>query len=1056
MMIHGFPASRLNAKMKSGRRSRLWKIASFAGAALFMLATSQFMLGLPANGTSKAAAEGPGGYADTIFDQLNQKNGLPNAAAQAITQDADGFMWIGTESGVSRWDGYHFRTYSMQPGVTGSLPSNDVLTLYMDPQKRLWIGTNHGLARYDAAQDRFQTFTPTGPGGTYPSIYSMVTDGARGLWLATRKGLDHFDPDTGAFKREPMPGIEGNAANTQAVVRDPDGHIWAGSTKGLFYSDASGHNYKAVTVVTGKAPRIWSLMRDHEGRLWIGATAGAFVLEPGATLPRPIHETGYVTPPAGTTAPDNSATSPLDTQGVDTMIEAEPGIVWLATYGEGIVEVDTSTWLTHRIVHQPSISTSLSHDLVDAMFRDRAGTVWAGSLNGLSRRNPTGKGFLTFFGGTGDAAHPIVDSDITALMPTADGRLWLGLGDKGIEVFDQSGKRLNNAPPPKPALKMQLVSGFAQAPDGTMYFGSQQGLYRADRDGNHIQTVSFTSINPTIQALIYDAGTLWVGSGQGLWAVPLPAGTKQNRPALQAKPFLPTPITAMTRGQGNDLWVGTGASLYRVDLKTQAVTKTDITPNKPGALPSAITALMVDRAGRLWVSTDGTGLYQSQGANAQGQLQFLKRSTADAGQTFEMPDGRICFPGDQGIEVFDPKTLALTRFSQPDGVAFDSFWLSAGAIAPDGRLILGGGGGLTIVQPQRIHPWSFAAPVVVTQFSTGEKLNSQAQYLANSGSGVVQIQPHANSFEVEFAALDFSDPEANNYAYRLVGFDHDWITTDSSRRIARYTNLSPGSYTFEVKGSNRYGVWGTTRSIAIRILPAWYQTIWAKFAAILAGIALVFWLFRVYTAILRARQRHLERQVALRTIELEELTVKLQLSQHELERIAYSDSLTGLSNRRMFADCFQQLLAAREQQADSFTLLLIDLDNFKAINDGYGHDIGDALLCEIANRLNKLAHENDCVARLGGDEFALLLANTADDAAIDKVCRDILHALDDPFVLNNISLQPTVSIGAAVYPQDGTEQDSLFKSADLALYEVKRQGRNGWRRYTIDFATASQ
>ena len=1040
--------------MKTEHRSLFRKIGPFVVTALFMLMIPRCILGLTGDGTAKATAEGPGGYADTLFDQLNQKNGLLDTTVQAITQDADGFMWIGTQGGVARWDGYHFRFYSMEPGVAGTLPSNNVMTLYTDPQKRLWVGTNRGLARFDPASDHFQTFTPAGSGGTYPSIYSMTTDGAHGLWLATRKGLDHFDPDTGKFQREPMQGIEG-AANTQAVVRDLDGHVWAGSTKGLFYSDATGHNFKAVTIATGKTVKVWSLLRDHEGRLWIGATAGAFVLEPGQTLPRQVHETGYRDPAAGTNTPD--ATSPLDTQGVDAMIEAEPGIVWLATYGEGIVEVDTKTWLTRRIVHQPSTPTSLSHDLVDALYRDRAGTVWAGSMNGLSRKNPTGKGFLTFFGGTSDAAHPITDSDITAVMPTSDGRLWLGLADKGIEVFDQSGNKVSDsisANPSKMPLKMQLVSGFAQAPDGSMYFGSQQGLFHADRDGRHIQPITFTQGNLAIKPLFYEAGKLWIGSSEGLWILPLPAAGN-SKPVLQTKPLLTGSVTTMARGHGNDLWVGTGNTLSRVDLVTEAVEKTDIDPNKPGSLPTAITSLMVDREGRLWVSTDGTGLYQLQGRNNQGQWLFRKITTADAGQTFEMPNGRIWFAGDHGIEVLDPRTSAITTFTQPDGVAIETYWLNAGAVTPDGRLLLGGVGGLTIVQPQLTHRWEFAAPVVVTEFSTGEKVDPRAQYLANSGSGGVQVQPYANSFAVEFAALDFSNSEQNKYAYRMVGFDHDWIATDSSRRTARYTNLSPGRYTFQIRGSNREGVWGATRSVAIRILPAWYQTIWAKLAAAVIGVALVFWLFQIYTAILRARQRHLERQVALRTMELEELTVKLQLSQHELERIAYSDSLTGLSNRRMFADCFQRMLEQeQQQQTASFTLLLIDLDNFKNINDSYGHDIGDALLREVANRFNQSVNDCDCLARLGGDEFAFLLADTADDVTLEKFCRDILHMLDEPFVLNGISLRASVSMGAAVYPQDGTGQESLFKSADLALYEVKRQGRNGWRRRT-DQAPAS-
>jgi diguanylate cyclase (GGDEF)-like protein len=990
--------------------------------------------------------EGPGGYADTVFEQLNEKNGMPGSVAQAIAQDDNGFIWVGTANGASRWDGYRFRTYVMDAGIAGSLPSNNVLTLYVDPQKRLWIGTNRGISLYLPVLDSFQTFTPAGSGGAYPSIYSIVTDGAGGLWLATRKGLDHFEPNGGNFNREPMEGITGGF-NTQAVLRDPDGRVWAGGTKGLFLSDTSGHQFKAVTITTGKPPTVWSLMRDQEKRLWIGTTAGAFVLEPGAAVPRQIHETRDQV----SAAPQSVKSSPLDTQGVDAMIEPEPGIVWLGTYGEGIVEVDTRSWLTHRIVHQPSIPTSLSHDLVDALFRDREGTVWAGTLAGLSRKNSTGKGFLTFYGGVSDATHPIADSDVTAVMSTRDGRLWLGLLEKGIDVFDASGRRLNGtrSGSASPAdQKMQQVNAFAQVPDGTMYFGSQQGLFHADRDGRHVVPVPFSSSVQAVGPLFYDAGQLWIGASTGLWMLPLPSMGNLRQTERQAGPLLPGTVNSMARGLGDDLWVGTVTSLYRVNVVTHAFERTDIAPAKPGALPAAITSLMVDRDGRLWVSTDGAGLYQLEPGSIQGRMVFRKLTDVDAGQIFQMPDGRVWFAGDHGISRIDPQTLAVQSFKQADGVAIDTYWLNGGGLAPDGRLILGGTGGLTVVQPQAVKQWSYAAPVIVTEFSTGEQLNPAAQFLANSGTGTVQVQPHARSFAVEFSALDFTDPEENQYAYRMVGFDHDWVLTSASRRIARYTNLSPGRYTLELKGSNRSGVWGTTRSIPIRILPAWYQTVWAKLgAAVLAG-TLVFWLLNIYTAILRARQRQLERQVALRTAELEDITVQLQRSQQELTRIAYLDSLTGLANRRMFADCFQGLIDLKKQQGGSFTLLLIDLDKFKAINDEYGHDVGDALLCEVASRLGAVASQKDCLARLGGDEFAILLAETTEQPEIDQLWRMIVQVLNEPLVLKDCTLRITLSMGAAIFPQDGTEQESLYKSADLSLYRVKREGRNGWRRAT--------
>ena len=973
-----------------------------------------------------AAAQGPGGFADVVFDHLDHTNGLPGSVAQAIAQDSDGFLWVGTENGVGRWDGYHFHSYISKPGVAGSLPSNNVMTLYVDPERRLWVGTNHGLARYDAALERFDTFTPGGAHGDYPSIYAMVTDGSGGLWLATRKGLDHFDPKTGKFQRKPMAGNE-LSRNTPTLVRDADGRLWVGNTHGLFVSDTTGHHFQPFTVLPDKPPTVWSLLRDHEGRLWIGTTKGMYVLEAGATVPRAVHESG--------------PSSPLDEQGIDALVEVEPGIVWLATYGEGIVEVDTKTWQTHRILHEPSIPSSLTQNLVDVLFRDRAGTTWAGSVGGLSRRNPTGEGILTFFGGTGDAEHPIAESDVTAVKVMPDGRLWLGLLEKGVQVFDAAGHQLSEsltATPSRPAPKMQIVASFAPAADGSMFFGSEQGLYHADKDGRHIQHVALKEDKLSVKLVAYDPAALWLGTPEGLWRLPLPL-TAGVQAVVRVTSLPSAPVTALVRGRGADLWVGVGKELYRLDTGTMAAEH--VGGGQSAALPAAVASLMLDRAGHVWISTDGAGLYQ-----VADDLQIHQITSLDSGHPLEAPDGSIWFSADDGLARLDPQTHAVQVFGQADGVAISGYWAGAGAVALDGRLYFGGVGGLTIIDPKSARRWAYVAPVAVSQVTVGDKPAVGAQQLANSDAAPIVVPANANRLAIEFSALDFSAPDQNRYAYRLVGFDRDWVEADASSRVARYTNLPPGNYTLELRGSNRKGNWGATRSVRIHVLPAWYQTIWALLLAVLVAVLVVVGIVLVSTAVLRAGRLKLKRKVAVRTEELEKLTVKLQQSQQELERIAYHDSLTDLPNRRRFTECFREALEEKNLHGGTITLILIDLDNFKEVNDTFGHDAGDALLQTIALRLSVFANKDDCFARLGGDEFALLLHDVGAEE-IAHVCVRIRAVLETSPLLPDVPMRTTVSMGVSMYPDDGQSQESLYKAADLALYAVKRSGRDGWRRY---------
>jgi diguanylate cyclase (GGDEF)-like protein len=320
-----------------------------------------------------------------------------------------------------------------------------------------------------------------------------------------------------------------------------------------------------------------------------------------------------------------------------------------------------------------------------------------------------------------------------------------------------------------------------------------------------------------------------------------------------------------------------------------------------------------------------------------------------------------------------------------------------------------------------------------------------------NGDEVVEpltLSPGTNSIAVEFAALDYSAPQRNRYAYRLDGFDSDWVETEPSRRLAAYTNLLPGDYALRLRGSNRDGVWADDLTVPIRVLPAWYQTIAFRICAGVVFFALIAGFVQARTMYLRRARRELERQIIERTAELRE-------SQRQLQQIAYCDTLTALPNRRMFMEEFRELLVLSGLKGGRFALLLIDLDRLKHINDTLGHDVGDALLIEAAIRLQAAVRKSDCVARLGGDEYAVLLTQNPAATDIEAVCRRIVDSFALEVVVNGNSVKTSPSIGVAVYPEHGTAQDRLYKSADLALYEAKRMGGNRWCWYKARIANGN-
>jgi len=968
----------------------------------------------------------------------------------AMLQDKDGLIWIASQTGLASWDGYRFRTYIADPSKPGSLPSSYINALYEDREGRLWAATDSGgLARLDKAAGTFSTLGAGPQGLSSVRVFALAPDGTDGLWVGTEAGLDRLDLNTGKVRRAGggavPPGLP--AHRISALLVDRSGNLWAGTLNGIYVLRAGTQAFVPVpaTSLTGAAIEVWQLAEDREGRVWVGTRAtGAFVILPGATTAQQLRDS------------ERSDGKGVETDWVVAIVDVGNGHVWLGTWAQGIVQVDTRSWATRRLRHDAGIPGSLGEDDVAALLRDRSGFVWAGGPNVFDSIDPSQRAISTWYGSDGHLLGG-KRAEVTAVLVQPDGSVWLGADIGGVDIVPperEHGRRLTAEDGlSRTALPRAAVLAMARAPDGSVYIGTAKGLYRTHDDGLSVERMEFPGISPTalVRALSLADGKLWMGGTDGLSYVDLSAqgATAQSVPGLQGED-----ITNLSAGADGTLWVGTQTGLTRYWPATGRLERP--WPEGPGrvGLPSThVTSVVQDKRGRLWIAFYGGGVRVVEpgvgGAPARidsiGHDQGLQKNAANALLLDEQ--GNAWVSTDSGILRIDGDTLTTTLLQQADGVGLLPYWTSAAGTTPQGDLLFGGNG-LTIVHPSEFQPARFKATIVLT--------DADGRPLPASG---LKLGPSQRTVQVAFALLDYSAPERTRYSYRLAGLEDAWTESSAEQRVAHYTNVPPGKYTLQVRASNRAGgQWTESVSLPVRVVPTWYERTTFRVIMGLLLLALFGLLMHVRMRLLRRRALTLEAVIAERTQELQQRsdelvrrTAELQASEQRLEQLAYFDSLTGLANRRHFNDDLQLLIEQARRGAE-FALVLVDLDRFKPINDIHGHDAGDVVLKAVGSRLRLITREIDLVARLGGDEFAVLLRDPGEREAVAEVCERIIATFAEPIPYRKLSLEVRASIGVARCPQDSRDAQGLYKSADMALYAAKEAGRSAWRWAGDSFA----
>ncbi|HZX27070.1 MAG TPA: two-component regulator propeller domain-containing protein, partial [Telluria sp.] len=732
------------------------------------------------------------------FERLSSF-GASTLSVLSLLQDRQGFVWIGTHAeGLYRHDGYQATRYLHHPEDERSLPHDRVSALYQDARGRLWVGTQNGLARFNPETNDFTRFHP--PGASVANsqliVKLIVPDGRQGMWLATWGGLQHFDPDTGKFAlylHDPADPASLAANDLNALALDARGGLWAGTWPGgLDYLEPGTRRFRHYRIDSAAQPDsklniVRALHQGADGNLWIGTEHGILRWD----TRRPWEERRLLPAPAVR---------------INWFYADRQRAVWAGTMGGGLLRFVPGLSTPERFVHRATDPHSLPSDHVRAILQDRGGMLWVGTFtDGIALANLNSGGFRRLIPFDEDERTPNANNAIQSLTGDADGKLWLGT-NSGLTRFDPATGavlRRYQADPARPGtLSNDIVYSLYQQPQGPLWAGTSAGLNRLDRPDGSFEVIRFGAVAADfINAIAPGAdGWLWLGTGANVIHY---HPQRRLSEVFVADPKDPdsrsvTGTTAIVEDRRGRVWMGSewnGGGLDLLEPGTRRFRHFRHQAGDPGSIgDDNVATLYQDPAGRLWAGT-AKGIDEVL-ASPDGQVSFRAYPFPAAIGTAKVlalradQGGKLWLSTSAGIVRLDPDSGRMERYVPTDGTG-EGFGVGAAYAAADGAIYFGSVKGMTAVEPARVHKESSPPQVAITDVTVfnrslrGERRQDDSG-LAGPVTAPTRLTLNADEsvFAVEFAALHFTNPSHNRYAYRLQGFDRRWVETDAEHRVA--------------------------------------------------------------------------------------------------------------------------------------------------------------------------------------------------------------------------------------------------------------------------------
>jgi len=748
----------------------------------------------------------------------------------------------------------------------------------------LWIGTfNGGLNKFDPETEQFERFQhdPHNPGSLSHNIIREIYEDKSGtLWIGTERGLNELIPantpgDSKIFIRYLNEADNPNSLShdrVRAIYEDESSILWIGTDDGLnqlipgetegappifvhYKNDPNDPNSLSHNLIR-------TIYKDREGTLWIGTDGGLnkliqdSIVENRASskvrFVRYLHD------------PNNS--NSLSHNEVYAIYEDRSGVLWIGTNGGGLNQFDRNKETFTNYLNIPSDPNSLSYDEIRCIYEDRSGVLWIGTYGGGICKVDRAKKQFVHYKPDPDNPNSLNEEIVWCIYEDRAGILWIGTHGGGLNKFDRKKNLFTHylSDPDDPmTLSSNIVRLVSEDHSGVLWIGTNGGgLNKFDRDKEQFTSFQHNPADPNslshneIRALYEDrSGILWIGT-RGGGVNKLVPGERENLPPsfvhYSHDPNNPQSISndfirVIFEDRSGVFWIGTlGGGLNKFDRETETFTHYRANSRIPNNLSNDyIFSIYEDKSGILWIGTWGGGLNRFD--RASGTFKYYTENDGLPNNAIygilEDNQGNLWLSTNNGISRFNPQTEIFRNFGVRDGLQSKEFNGGSHFKSPGGEMFFGGINGFNAFYPENIKDNPYVPPIVITSF---QKLNKEMSFDKPVWEiEMLELSHKDYVFSFEFAALDFTAPEMNRYAYKMEGLDEHWIYTDVDKRFANYTTLSPGEYVFRVKGSNNDGIWNEEgTSIRIIITPPFWKTWWFTFLIVLAALTLVLLWYR--------------------------------------------------------------------------------------------------------------------------------------------------------------------------------------------------------------------